>query len=745
MRLLCFLILSLCLAAQPAPARPKKQAERPVRVACVGNSVTFGYGLHDREREAYPVRLQEMLGDAYQVANFGHSGATLLYKGHRPYISLPEFRQALNFRPDWVVIHLGLNDTDPRNWPDWKEDFIPNYRALIDSFLVVNPQARILVCQMTPIFDRHPRFQSGTRDWHAQIQRAIEQVALGANAQLIDLYSPLHSRPDLFPDALHPNAEGAQILARTVYSALTGNYGGLQLPVIYGNGMVLQRDEPVLLRGTADARQHIQVRLRQKGQVVHRAESFSRADGTWEIQLDGWPAGGPYELSIISEPMQPDHYRPYYPARHPLSLSSLTRHAKQTLVLDSIYFGDVWLASGQSNMELRVDECNTRQADMADAARLAGRLHLFNMPARARTDAVSWPDSVLGFTNQLQYMDPQGWHAASPQSVAAFSAVAFNFARVLCDSLADVPIGIICNAVGGSTTESWIDRSTLEAELPNILHNWRTGDYGQAWARGRMTQNIALALQPDSPAYNPLQRHPYEPCYLFEAAIQPLAHFPLKGVIWYQGESNAHNIELHYSLFRLLEKSWKRAFARSWHSEFQKHPPLPFYTVQLSSLPRPSWPAFRDSQRRLADILPDTWLTVTTDLGDPADVHYRSKRPVGERLALQALHHTYGHPLVSEGPVPIEAKNVETGSGQVITFIRFENADGLSVSRGFEVAGQDGIFHPAQAEIQGNKIYLSSPQVQRPAAVRYGWSGFTDADLHNAQGLPASTFSMQFQ
>ncbi|MBQ7180611.1 MAG: sialate O-acetylesterase [Bacteroidaceae bacterium] len=724
---------------------PKKQAERPVRVACVGNSVTFGYGLQDREREAYPVRLQEMLGDAYEVANFGHSGATLLYKGHRPYISLPEFRQALNFRPDWVVIHLGLNDTDPRNWPDWKEEFIPNYRALIDSFLVVNPQARILVCKMTPIFDRHPRFQSGTRDWHAQIQRAIEQVALGANAQLIDLYSPLHSRPDLFPDALHPNAEGAHILARTVYSALTGNYGGLQLPVIYGNGMVMQRDEPVLLRGTADARQHIQVRLRQKGQVVHRAESFSRADGTWEIQLDGWPAGGPYELSIISQPMQPDHYRPYYPARYPLSLSSLTRHEKQTLVLDSIYFGDVWLASGQSNMELRVDECNTRQADMDDAARLAGRLHLFNMPARARTDAVSWPDSVLAFTNQLQYMDPQGWHAASPQSAAAFSAVAFNFARVLCDSLADVPIGIICNAVGGSTTESWIDRSTLEAELPNILHNWRTGDYGQAWARGRMTQNIALALQPDSPAYTPLQRHPYEPCYLFEAAIQPLAHFPLKGVIWYQGESNAHNIELHYSLFRLLEQSWKKAFARSWHSEFQEQPPLPFYTVQLSSLPRPSWPAFRDSQRRLADILPDTWLTVTTDLGDPADVHYRAKRPVGERLALQALHHTYGHPLVSEGPVPVEARNINTDSGPFITFIRFENADGLSVSRGFEVAGQDGIFHPAQAEIQGNKIYLSSPQVKRPATVRYGWSGFTDADLHNAQGLPASTFSMQIQ
>ena len=145
-----------------------------IKVACVGNSVTYGYGLKDRDHDAYPVRLQEMLDSKYgsgrfEVGNFGRSGATLLYKGHRPYILQPEFHQALDFRPDWVVIHLGLNDTDPRNWPDWKEEFIPNYRALIDSFLVVNPDAHILICKMTPIFDRHSLFQSGTRDWHAQI------------------------------------------------------------------------------------------------------------------------------------------------------------------------------------------------------------------------------------------------------------------------------------------------------------------------------------------------------------------------------------------------------------------------------------------------------------------------------------------------------------------------------------------------------------------------------------------------
>jgi len=707
-----------------------------VKVACVGNSVTYGYGLQDREHDAYPVRLQAMLGEGYEVGNFGHSGATLLYKGHRPYINLPEFHQALDFKPDWVVIHLGLNDTDPRNWPDWKEEFIPNYRALIDSFRMVNPEARILVCRMTPIFDRHPRFQSGTRDWHAQVQEAIERVAQGAGAQLIDLHTPLHNRPDLFPDALHPNPEGAKILAKTVYSALTGDYGGLQLPPVYSSGMVMPREEPILIEGLSDARRNIKATLTRNGKVVHEGNCFSAANGSWFIQLPDMKAGGPYTLTFTATPLKTDLYRSYYPEKYPYQLKNLTKAKAQTLTIDSIYFGDLWLASGQSNMELRVDQCNTLEQDLADAKRLGGRLHIYNMPARARTDAVEWDDSVLSFTNRLEHMDFQGWKTASPESVRSFSAVAFNFGRVLCDTLEDVPIGIICNAVGGSTTESWIDRSTLEWEFPNILRDWRNGDFGQAWARGRMSQNIAHALNKESAAYNPLQRHPYEPAYLFEAAIEPLGHLPLKGVLWYQGESNAHNVEAHEKLFTLLEQSWRKFFAQRWMSEFHKKHTLPFYVVQLSSLPRPSWPAFRDSQRRLASELPDTWMAVSSDVGDQGDVHYRTKRPVGERLALQALRHTYGHTLESEGPTPRYV--LKATDNRIV--VAFDHADGLTCTKGFEIAASDGMFYPADIKIEGDKVYLSSPSVKNPSLVRYGWRGFTDADLRNAQGLPASTF-----
>ena len=152
------------------------KAKTPIRVACIGNSITYGYGLTDREHQAYPVLLQQKLGKLYQVQNFGKSGTTLLTRGHRPYIQQEEYKQALAFRPDIAVIHLGVNDTDPRNWPNYQDDFISDYRHLIATLRIANPQVRILIARTTPIGVEHPRFESGTRDWQSEIQQAIDQV-----------------------------------------------------------------------------------------------------------------------------------------------------------------------------------------------------------------------------------------------------------------------------------------------------------------------------------------------------------------------------------------------------------------------------------------------------------------------------------------------------------------------------------------------------------------------------------------
>src|SRR5699024_9543838 len=246
--LLClFILLSATIQAQK------------IKVACVGNSVTYGHGIEDREKNSYPTQLQRMLGERYEVVNFGKSGATLLRRGHCPYNEQEEYKAALDFAADRVVIHLGLNDTDPRDWPNYRDDFTKDYLALIDAFRQANPKCKIWICRLTPISHRHTRFKSGTRDWYWQIQQNIEDIATLANTGLIDLQAGLYDRPDLLPDALHPTAEGAGIMARTVCQALTGDYGGLQMPMTYSDNMVLQRDKPLRIAGTGHAGEKVTV------------------------------------------------------------------------------------------------------------------------------------------------------------------------------------------------------------------------------------------------------------------------------------------------------------------------------------------------------------------------------------------------------------------------------------------------------------------------------------------------------
>ena len=198
--------------------------QNKIKVACVGNSVTYGTRIADREHDSYPAQLQSMLGEAYDVRNFGRPSATLISKGELPYIQTEEYRQALDFKADRVIIHLGLNDTDPGCWPKFQDQFIADYHALIDTFRTVNPKAQIWICRMTPIFHPHKRFQSGTRDWHGQIQQKIEQIARTYNVGLIDFYEPLHHRIELFPDALHPNPVSVTFLSHTGFLNLSPSF-----------------------------------------------------------------------------------------------------------------------------------------------------------------------------------------------------------------------------------------------------------------------------------------------------------------------------------------------------------------------------------------------------------------------------------------------------------------------------------------------------------------------------------------
>ena len=673
-----------------AAAKRKKGATQPVRVACVGNSITYGTGIADREHFSYPVQLQQMLGNGYVVGNFGKPGATLLYKGHRPYVEQTEFKEALRFKGDIAVIHLGINDTDPRNWPNYRDEFVKDYLSIMDSLRAANPKVRFILARMTPIADRHPRFQSGTKQWHDEIQTAIETVARVSGAELIDFHEPLYPYPNLLPDAIHPNPEGAGILAKTVYGGITGNYGGLSMSSLYADYMVLQRDVPLDIHGTANTGEKITVEI--DGQ---KAEAVADNQGKWSVVLSPMQAAEDLTLTITA--------------------------GKQRKVFSHVAVGEVWLCSGQSNMAFMLCQAENGKEDIAAAD--DPQLRLFDMKGRWETYDVAWPASCLDSLNHLQYFHETTWQPSTPESASRFSAVGYYYGRMLRQKLG-VPVGLICNAVGGAPTEAWVDRNSLETSFPNILSNWLQNDFIQDWVRGRAAKNLTNDQ-------TKLGRHPYEPCYLYESGILPLQRYPIKGVIWYQGESNAHNKDAHAKLFSLLVNGWRQ----NWNN-----PDMPFYFVQLSSLNRPSWPWFRDSQLRLMKEISNTGMAVSSDCGDSLDVHPRCKQPIGERLARWALAKTYGQDITPSGPVFSSA--TRQADALIVSFLY---ADGLQTSDGkapscFEIAEEDGLFLPATATIEGSKVRLTSPTLKHPRYVRYAWQPFTRANLVNGDQLPASTF-----
>jgi len=667
----------------------------PIKVACVGNSITYGFLVENRDSLNYPAQLQRLLGDDYQVLNCGKSGATLLRKGHRPYNEQAEYTAALEFVPDIVVMHLGVNDTDPRNWPNYNSEFVSDYTTLINDFRRVNPKVRILIAELTPLSARHFRFRSGTRDWRLQVQEAIRNVAKYNSVELIDFNEPFRDRQNLLIDGIHPTAAGATVLAQEAYCCITGNFGGLKLPEYYQSGMVMQRNQPIHISGRSNAHANIKVTLNGQSAGVKASNT-----GHWSVVLPPLTTGTGYEMTVTD--------------------------GETTYKYTDIMAGELWIASGQSNMEFTLNECKGGRETIAACA--DPMIRIYDMKPVARTNDEVWSQEVIEKIDRNEHYTPTKWQTISPENAGRFSAVAYYFAKSLRDSLDNVPIGIISNAVGGSTIESWIDVNTLEMGMPEVLVNWQKNDYVQPWCQGRAIKNIG--------ENRPQGRHPYEPSYLYSAGMRQFEGMSIAGVIWYQGESNAHNIEVYEGLFNLFTQSWRRAF---------NNENLPIYFAQLTSINRPSWPQFRDSQRRLAEQISNVHMTVITDLGDSLNVHPTNKRPVGERMAQQALKYTYGHSnLSADGPRPLSA--IANGNSVTVSFSDAANlhtSDGEAIKT-FELAEIDDVYYPATATVSADGVVtLSNDKVSRPRYVRYGWQPFTHANLVNEAGLQTSTFKLE--
>jgi sialate O-acetylesterase len=478
----------------------------------------------------------------------------------------------------------------------------------------------------------------------------------------------------------------------------------VRLPKIIGDHMVLQQDVPVPIWGWADAGEKVTVTLGKR-----QATATADGNGKWMVKLDALEAGGPHEMTI---------------------------RGNNAITLSDVLVGEVWVASGQSNMQFSVAGSLNAQEEIA-AARYP-RIRLFTV---ARKTADQPQDDCEG-----------SWAACTPETVPGFSAVAYFFGRCLHREL-KVPVGLINTSWGGTPAEAWtsLDAQQGNPVLQPTLDRWnrQISAYDPEVARQRYEKALAAwkkaaekakaegskpPRRPNAPS-DPSES-PHRPANLYNGMIAPLLPFAIRGAIWYQGESNCSRAGQYLTLFPTMIRNWRQKWDQG---------DFPFLFVQLAPYryggadPR-NCAELRETQRLTLDLVPNTGMAVTTDVGNVKDIHPKNKQEVGKRLALWALANTYGEKLVYSGPL-YDGMSVE---GDKIR-IRFKHTGGGLVAKGgplthFTIAGKEGQFVPAEATIDGATVVVHSDQVAEPVAVRFGWADDAEPNLFNKEGLPASPF-----
>ena len=688
-------------------------AAEKVKVACIGDSITYGKGIENRGADSYPARLQVLLGDGYEVRNFGSSGRGVIKssrrgKGWRAFIKQDEYIQSLEFLPDVVVCNLGINDMgDYRS--GHAAEFVPDYLELLHAYRELPSHPRIFIwTKLAPLYPANKCHKWDT----AFVMRAdLERVAKATGAVGLDLFSPLVCRPGLFQsDGIHPNTKGQEVIARETFKRikpyLNGDFGGLKLPYVYSDHMVLQRGKELCFQGTANPGEPVAVRFAGKS-----GKAVADENGHWEIRLPEMKAGGPYSLEFQS--------------------------SDKTVRFEDVLVGEVWIAAGQSNMELPLKMCWGGKKEIARSDN--PDLRLLDYRRTVRKGKVSFSEEELARCTPEKFYEGN-WAVSSPESTADFSGVAWFFAKQIQQELG-VPVGIVHVAIGGAPCEAFISEASLRANpllLPEVADNgcWLDNPAISEWPRGRARLQLKNWLEHPATA---MPGHPFQPTFLYRAAIQPLEQFPIRGVIWYQGESNATATDG----MKALPEDWARAgletLIADWRRQFAQGD-FPFYFVQLPNFAKHNWMAFREMQREVSKEVPNTGMAVTIDVGDPRTVHPKNKRPVGDRLARLALAKTYGKAIPYSGP-RFKAFRVEGATARV----SFDFSDGLRPAKGtevsgFELAGEDGIYHPARATVEDGAVVLHSEKVSHPVALRYGWAPNPDCNLVNSALLPASPF-----
>jgi hypothetical protein len=482
----------------------------------------------------------------------------------------------------------------------------------------------------------------------------------------------------------------------------------VRLPAVFSDHMVLQRDATVPVWGWADPGETVTVSIAGQTQSAKAG-----TDGKWSIKLEKLAATGPQTMTV---------------------------KASNEITLKDVLIGEVWLASGQSNMAMQVNGVNNAKAEIANAK--FPEIRMFSV---IRKTAETPQDECAG-----------KWEVCSPETVARFSATAYFFGRDLHQSL-KVPVGLINSSWGGTPIEGWTSvgaQQTLPA-LSASLAAWKKKvaepfDEKQAKARQAKqmeawkSQSAKAKAEGKRPPPQPRpilapRLQPNRPGNLFNAMIAPLVPYAIRGAIWYQGEGNAGPAaKLYTQQLPLMIQDWRKRWGQG---DFH------FASVQLPAFKQPvddpaapsGWALIREAMLKSC-ALPNTGMAIVIDAGDAGNIHPKNKQTVGKRLGLWARAEVYGETIPSSGPLPAghEVKN-----GSIV--LKFTHTHGGLKSKepelkGFAIAGADRKWVWAAAKIQGDTVIVSSPEVKAPVAVRYAWADNPVAPLTNGAGLPASPF-----
>ncbi len=459
---------------------------------------------------------------------------------------------------------------------------------------------------------------------------------------------------------------------------------------LFSDHMVLQLGRTVPIWGQADDGEKITVKF--CGQNV----STTCKDGKWMVRLKPLKAGGPHTLTISGH---------------------------QTVEIKDVLVGEVWVCSGQSNMQWSVKASANPEQTIANSAN--PKLRLFTVPRRKEAAPVS--------------DIPSQWVECGPETVPGFTAVGYFFGRDLQKAL-KIPVGLIHTSWGGSPAEVWMDERSL-TDYPDgkaVRDQWSTAKakYEVALKKHNAAKAKAKAEGKEFKKKGP--RQPWVPTELYNGMIHPLLPYGIAGAIWYQGESNATRAHQYRTLFPAMIQCWREVWAQG---------DFPFLLVQLAPFqkirPEPYdcwWGELREAQLLSTWMLPKVGMAVITDVGDENDIHPKWKAPVGARLALAARAIQYGEKIVYSGP---EYESVTIDEGKAV--LSFKHVGRGLVARdgalkGFEIAGKDRKFYNAKASIKGDKVIVRCPKVPEPVAVRYGWAQYPVVNLWNKDGLPATPF-----